>query len=1121
MIFTQIKEFFGASEVEAMSTKQIQRQIAINTLQAQKIELDKKETASTIALTQANITELATKKGVTDATLLELKSKLGLEATEKGVWATTKALTVADVEQALATLSCDATTKEYIKTILVQNGAMKEQITLSGLLNKALGVITAHPVIATLTAIAAIGVAVWAINDALTTTAEEAQESLKELQDVTAELETLNSELEDIKNRIDELNARQNLSLVEAEELEKLKEANRQLEIERRNQEAIAKQKKQEANDDALDYFNYGHYALSSGGFGNRVDLLEDQLNQIAKLEEELKSYSGDVNDVVYKNQKIALENMKSAVSDALSEFMATDDGLVEGMDDGLKERLSELYNLRDIVFNGAAQNYTDAIEGAFEKVEFKGFKDKLIALEKDGKLSVGLLAEDFEGLVQVLNDAGVSAEELYKYIQYLANPDGLDYSVVKDQLFASMGVNTRQPGKYAYDAISMFQNRGLLTNEALDAYISVKAKFAGKTDTWTPEDWAAHIEDELNSVDATVNVSFSDILALENADGEATVLGELNKQVDELQTAWSGLREMMDNYNKTGTITVDQFQDLLSYGDEYLQYLTDENGNLQLNEEALKKVAAARIENMKAQILNDMYSNLNSITDEASAQDFLKDKINHSTLAIAENTAEIKNNIKERLKWMLQNGDIANSTVVSISNYVNNTIAAMDKLSGSISTASFSGAETDWKDLLDKETNLLEKQLEAHVITFDDYVDKRRDIIEKYYRDGLISAEDYYSALEDMYDYQLSTYDKVIGAVTGLIDDEIESLEDEKETIEKNYQTKIDSIQEEIDLLQEANDKKQTQIDLEKAQYELEKARNQRTKKVYTDDKGYIYTADTEAIRDAEDDLADKELQLNISKLESQIESLEKEMNETTKGIDDQIEALEDYRDKWNEIPDEWQKAQDLLLAQQILGLQDESEILALREDILNTFRDNYIASQNAMAQAAVDSANIQIQAAKEAAKGANGTILEKPGTEYISTDYKSKGGGGAGKLTMMKYHDGLEKGYVGAKYRPLSDDDRLKMFQRFGNGQLKPGEVPAILKQGELVMTPEQQINIVKNMQMLYGGNFAQYSRQPQATTVTIGDIHLHEVQNVNDFGAELNKYLPGISIQHNGKH
>lgn len=118
--------------------------------------------------------------------------------------------------------------------------------------------------------------------------------------------------------------------------------------------------------------------------------------------------------------------------------------------------------------------------------------------------------------------------------------------------------------------------------------------------------------------------------------------------------------------------------------------------------------------------------------------------------------------------------------------------------------------------------------------------------------------------------------------------------------------------------------------------------------------------------------------------------------------------------------------------------------------------------------------------------------------------------------------YHDGLEKGYVGSKYRKLTDDEMLNLFQKFGNGQLKPGEVPALLKQGELVMTPEQQANIARNMQMLYGESAMTYNNPPQNihtnnnTTPVVQNINLTLPNVTNNSGYErLEKELKQMQI------
>ena len=59
---------------------------------------------------------------------------------------------------------------------------------------------------------------------------DQAQESSNAYKNTLQEIESINSELQTNGQRIDELNAKENLTLVEAEELERLKESNRELE---------------------------------------------------------------------------------------------------------------------------------------------------------------------------------------------------------------------------------------------------------------------------------------------------------------------------------------------------------------------------------------------------------------------------------------------------------------------------------------------------------------------------------------------------------------------------------------------------------------------------------------------------------------------------------------------------------------------------------------------------------------------------------------------------------------------------------------------------------------------------------------------------------------------------
>ena len=365
---------------------------------------------------------------------------------------------------------------------------------------------------------------------------------------------------------------------------------------------------------------------------------------------------------------------------------------------------------------------------------------------------------------------------------------------------------------------------------------------------------------------------------------------------------------------------------------------------------------------------LLDTETDINNVMALANAANIGTESLSRLiTLKAAYKEAEEKGNFMTASNIALVMGKLEQDFRDELNNFELNPIdiefKAPDSSKSSASSSAAKQAEKDWKNVLDKETDLLEKQLAANVITFKEYTDKRRQIIEDYYRDGKIKAEEYYDALESMYNHQLSLYDRVINAVTDRIDEEIDRLNEQKEAIENSYQVKIDSIQEEIDALNKANDARQKQIDLEKAQYEAERARHQRVNKVY-DGSQFVYAADMEAVRDAEDDLADKEFQLNISRLETQIELLKEEMENATKSLDNQIDALEAYKDKWNEISDVYQKQQDKLLAAEVMGAEWERDILNGRLDTLRNFTEQYIALQQAQIDIAAKAAQIKAEA-------------------------------------------------------------------------------------------------------------------------------------------------------------
>ena len=374
----------------------------------------------------------------------------------------------------------------------------------------------------------------------------------------------------------------------------------------------------------------------------------------------------------------------------------------------------------------------------------------------------------------------------------------------------------------------------------------------------------------------------------------------------------------------------------------------------------------------------------------------------NYHAIEDAKNQAE---DLKNRINRILANG--TNDTVkVSPKN-------EMSPSSKSSASSAGKAAGEAFTDALDKELAALDKKMEAGYIDFNDYIQARLSLIEDYYDQGKLSADEYYSYLEKHYDTQLSYMDKVVNAVTRRIDAEIDALKQQKEDVEDIYKVQIESLEKEKTLLEEANKERQRQIDLQKSLYDLERARNQRTKLVYSEDKGMIYVADEQSIRDAQENVDNAGYDIKIAEIDKSISNLEEARDKETDAIDEMISNLEAYKDAWNDITSAYEEEQENLIAAQILGANWENEILNGKNgrlDVLSTFKDEYINIQQAMADAAWKSANEQVKAAKEAEKGASGSPSKAPkingNNDIPKTDpsqLPKMSGGGSGGLHSL----------------------------------------------------------------------------------------------------------------------
>ncbi|MCM1100149.1 MAG: hypothetical protein NC079_00640 [Clostridium sp.] len=970
----------------------------------------------------------------------------------------TTTLNTEQIETALSTAALSASQATSTSTTLGLGTAFKGLgISIKNTTKAMWTWMTTNPVGLATAVVAAIGAltfGIYKLHDAIDVTLEEHKEKLKDAKDawndVGNELKEVETELQNTNEAIKELEELPNLTWVEQEELDRLREVTKELELQKQLKQDDQLSAAEDLYKESRETFNK-QFGNSIGN--SSVDALKQQLS------------TGNISGI-----QLDLEDNLVDIEAMLQYLNETKEQLTDGTDIQIYE--SMIANL--------VQAKTDLIKSQGREMlsSISEYKQNILDIA-----SVRDLTEDEQATYDYLSSVQKMIYEFYSPATW----NSLEF----DSIFDTKGLE-----KTKEELIAMAK-AGELSPEVLQSFPKLNAAIRdSELIVSEGSDIFREFYDEITAIAdrqlqfPAPEASFPDLFSLQNADNILTSLGKISESVDNVQNAYRVLSSAIDEYEQTGAISTDTLQSVMVLGDNWLDYLSEENGALSLNCDSLEELTRLRLEEMRVRALNNVIDNVQQIRNNADANLYLA-STNYATAESFEELARTSMlSAKASLDARLASGELSQQLYDAVTAKMYGDINKINILFDNVTTGladNFTAASShavesarSFSDLLDKELTVLDKKMEAGYTDFKDYIRDRLALIEDYYRQSKISADEYYSYLENHYAQELSYRDKAINAVTKRIDREINSLEKEKAAISDSWQTRIDALEEQKNLLQDANSERRRQLDLQKALYNLERAKNQRTALVYSEDGGMRYVTDEAALRDAETTVENAEYEIRISKIEKGVTELEQARDAETAAIDDMIDSLREYREQWNDITSAYEENQENLIAAQILGQEWESDILNCRLDTLSQFRDEYISIQQAMADAAWESANAQISAAREAAKGAEGnmgnaSVAKNPPTYEVvdestartvrTFDSLSTAQEYAAKLSRnipdtepsyyvlnsSRYHTGLRQGPVSSH----SFDEDFRLVRQVGLGNR---EVPAILKEGEAVATPEQ---------------------------------------------------------------
>lgn len=456
--------------------------------------------------------------------------------------------------------------------------------------------------------------------DLFTVSLDEHRQKLDDLKskydEFESKLQSIQSELETATQRIVELEAKDNLTFVEREELDKLKETNAEL---KRQQDLLEQSKKLAQNDvnkqfvktmkkDVDDSSEYQYFSA------------EQTAHKTLSLGSFFRNFAAGGLAAGYK------EDERSYIEQQFQQYESLKDQYANATTQKDKDRIDKQIKEIETYLNDKSQQWLTDSDGI----------DYITNPQNDDERKVNEYLDyinDFRDRVAI-ETGGTDAK--YNAFTRILNKD--EFSDIKSQL-ESLG------------------DVGELTGEKIKDLIPVGSELYNKLVSLgvIAEDdssWYGNLANTFNKV-------------TEAADTNSIALKELNDSLDKIQSAYQVASTAIEEYNENGYISVDTFQSLMELEPEYLNLLMDENGTLALTSENLYKLTEARINDLAAKQASTLVDSVTKLGSEAEQLQYLTQATDGATestwglvyakIAEAQAAGTISDDVAGRLKSQVE----------------------------------------------------------------------------------------------------------------------------------------------------------------------------------------------------------------------------------------------------------------------------------------------------------------------------------------------------------------------------------------------------------------------------------------------------------------------------------
>lgn len=468
--------------------------------------------------------------------------------------------------------------------------------------------------------------------------------------------------------------------------------------------------------------------------------------------------------------------------------------------------------------------------------------------------------------------------------------------------------------------AAEEFNSNGYIT---VDTFKSLMDNNLWQYLDWTAAGLNANTNALINEADAA---KYNALISLQDAfakDALAIATGDVGSQSAIAKAAVAGLKGEMD---AAGLIAQARAGNLFTYAGAITAIKNAEKGEDLSDADIEKK--AGQLENLAA-AYNNAAQGIANINLQASARQSVSGSGGGGSSS-SKSEKEWWETELEKLKDQFKYNEI------TIEQYINGLSNLLNKVG--------KGTEA-WRkineELQKQRLTKVEDDYKRGTISLDEYIKKLKELI-KAYKKGTDAwnelADKIKKGLQDKADKQKDDLATAEDAALDLIEDKIEKLQQLKEEQEEYYDQLIAD-------KEKANEETERELELARLQEALANAKAEKTKRVWREGIGWVWEADQEAIREAQE-------ALDEFNNEEYIRDIEEQKEQAVNAIEEQIDAWEKYKDTWESVADDYETAQARMTLAQQLGADAEQDILNQRLNAWETYKSKYLATMKEIAK-------------------------------------------------------------------------------------------------------------------------------------------------------------------------